>query len=64
MSSTDISEIDASFKLYLPTFSPKSESKAKAEKIIKKYGMEMQSIRSTQNLMSNQSHLCTNAPPL
>ena len=38
MSSTDISEIDVSFKLHLSTFSAKSVSKAKAEKIIKRYG--------------------------
>ena len=38
MSSTDISEIDVSFKLHLSTFSAKSVSTAKAEKIIKKYG--------------------------
>ena len=38
MSSTDISEIDVSFKLHLSTFSAKSVSMAKAEKIIKKYG--------------------------
>ena len=38
MSLTDISEVDVTFKLHLPTFSAKSQTLVKAEAIVKKYG--------------------------
>ena len=44
MSSTDISEIDLSFKLHLSTFNVNSEATAKAEQIIERYGSSVPDI--------------------